>query len=91
MWLSVTPQKLTQCGLNAELTNDLSTSYSVTKGKKNGAHTAAPEAVFVSMVDNLDAKMGMVQRVLRNSPEGEVFSEFLPGLQTRILLTPPQK
>jgi 3'-5' exoribonuclease len=43
------------------------------------------------MIDNLDAKMGMVQRVLRNTPEGEEFSEYLPGLQTRVLLTPPDK
>jgi 3'-5' exoribonuclease len=52
---------------------------------------ATPEAVFVSMVDNLDAKMGMVQRVLRNAPEGEPFSDYLVGLQTRVLLTPPEK
>jgi 3'-5' exoribonuclease len=43
------------------------------------------------MVDNLDAKMGMVQRVLRNAPAGEEFSEYLAGLQTRVLLTPPDK
>jgi 3'-5' exoribonuclease len=55
------------------------------------AMAATPEAVFVSMVDNLDAKMGMVQRVLRNAPEGDTFSDFLPGLQTRVLLTQPDK
>jgi 3'-5' exoribonuclease len=43
------------------------------------------------MIDNLDAKMGMVQRVLRNTPENEQFSEFLPGLQTRILISKPIK
>ena len=52
---------------------------------------ATPEAVFVSMIDNLDAKMGMVQRVLRNANEGDEFSERLMGLQTRVLLTPPDK
>jgi 3'-5' exoribonuclease len=41
---------------------------------------ATPEAVFVSMVDNLDAKMGMVQYALRTTPESEPFSEFIPGL-----------
>ncbi|MDR2983197.1 MAG: HD domain-containing protein [Puniceicoccales bacterium] len=50
---------------------------------------ATPEAVFVSMIDNLDAKMGMVQRVLRNAVPGEEFSEYLPGLKAPILLTPP--
>lgn len=51
-------------------------------------YAATPEAVFVSMIDNLDAKMGMVQRTLRQaSPEGE-FSERLPGLNT-VLLTKP--
>jgi 3'-5' exoribonuclease len=52
---------------------------------------ATPEAVFVSMIDNLDAKMAMVQRVLRNASEGEEFSERLLGLQTRVLLTPQHK
>ncbi len=55
------------------------------------AMAATPEAVFVSMIDNLDAKMGMVQRVLRNANEGDTFSEKLLGLQTRLLLTPPDK
>ena len=52
---------------------------------------ATPEAVFVSMIDNLDAKMGMVQRALRNTPEGEPFSEYLGGLQTSLLVQAPQK
>ena len=51
---------------------------------------ATPEAVFVSMVDNLDAKMGMVQRALRNAGEADEFSEFLPGLKAPVLLRPPQ-
>lgn len=52
---------------------------------------ATPEAVFVSMVDNLDAKMGMVQRTLRNTAEGESFSEYLGGLQASLLVEPPSK
>jgi 3'-5' exoribonuclease len=51
---------------------------------------ATPEAVFVSLVDNLDAKLGMVQRALRQaSPEGEPFSERLPGLNSVLLTRPP--
>jgi len=50
---------------------------------------ATPEAVLVSMIDNLDAKLGMVQRVLRNAAPGDEFSEFLPGLGAAVLLTPP--
>ncbi len=51
---------------------------------------ATPEAVFVSMVDNLDAKMGMVQRALRNAGEADEFSEYLPGLKSPVLVRPPQ-
>ncbi len=49
-------------------------------------YAATPEAVFVSMVDNLDAKMGMVQRALRQAGEIEDFSERLPGLSSPLLL-----
>ena len=56
-------------------------------------YAATPEAVFVSMIDNLDARMGMVQRALRQAGEGEEFSERLPGLSsprlTRPLPAPP--
>ena len=52
------------------------------------AWAATPEAVFVSMIDNLDARMGMVQRALRTTPEGETFSERLMGLQTTLLTAP---
>lgn len=52
---------------------------------------ATPEAVFVSMVDNLDAKMGMVQEALRQALPDQEFSEFLPGLGTQLLLLPPEK
>lgn len=51
-------------------------------------YAATPEAVFVSMIDNLDARMGMVQRALRVTPEAEAFSERLPGLNTALLTTP---
>ena len=49
-------------------------------------YAATPEAVFVSMIDNLDAKMGMVQRALRQANEHDEFSERLPGLSS-VLLT----
>ncbi len=56
-------------------------------------YAATPEAVFVSMIDNLDAKMGMVQRALRQASGNEEFSERLPGLNTALLTrrlpTPP--
>jgi 3'-5' exoribonuclease len=51
-------------------------------------YAATPEAVFVSMIDNLDAKMGMVQRTLRQASGNDDFSERLPGLST-VLLTRP--
>ena len=40
------------------------------------------------MVDNLDARLGMVQRALRQAPENEPFSERLNGLNGPLLLTP---
>jgi 3'-5' exoribonuclease len=49
-------------------------------------YAATPEAVFVSMIDNLDAKMGMVQRAVRQSVNGDDFSERLPGLNTQLLV-----
>lgn len=48
-------------------------------------YAATPEAVFVSMIDNLDARMGMVQRALRQTPEQDDFSERLPGLSSQLL------
>jgi len=53
------------------------------------AMAATPEAVFVSMVDNLDAKMGMVQRSLRQTSETEEFSEYMPGLKSPVFTPPP--
>jgi 3'-5' exoribonuclease len=52
-------------------------------------YAATPEAVFVSMIDNLDAKMGMVQRALRQADKDEEFSERLPGLSSPLLTKPP--
>lgn len=54
-------------------------------------YASTPEAVFVSMVDNLDAKMGMVQRALRQTDEADEFSERLPGLNASLLVTRPDK
>jgi 3'-5' exoribonuclease len=48
-------------------------------------YAATPEAVFVSMIDNLDAKMGMVQRALRQAGVSDEFSERLPGLSSQLL------
>lgn len=53
------------------------------------AMAATPEAVFVSMVDNLDAKMGIIQHALRTLPEGAEFSDFMGGLQAQVLGTLP--
>ncbi len=52
---------------------------------------ATPEAVFVAKVDDLDAKMGMVQRLLRHAGEtpAEEFSEKHFGLNSQLLLTKP--
>jgi len=52
-------------------------------------YAATPEAVFVSMVDNLDARMGMVQRALRQTPADDEFSERLPGLNSALLVRRP--
>jgi 3'-5' exoribonuclease len=55
------------------------------------AMAATPEAVFVSMIDNLDARMGMVQQALRQAVEGQEFSERLPGLEAPLLTKPLDK
>lgn len=52
---------------------------------------ATPEAVFVAKVDDLDAKMGMVQRLLRQAADGDEFSERHLGLNAQLLLSKPQK
>jgi 3'-5' exoribonuclease len=51
---------------------------------------ATPEAVFVSKVDELDAKMGMVQRALRTASEGEEFTERVLGLDMPLFVKRPQ-
>ncbi len=53
------------------------------------AMAATPEAVFVSMIDNLDARMGMVRQALRETPDSEEFSDYIPGLKAPLLITPP--
>lgn len=83
-----------QCHLNPDLTERLEHIILSHQGELAwgaAAMAATPEAVFVSMIDNLDAKMGMVQRALRNANKADEFSEKLMGLQTRLLLTPPDK
>jgi 3'-5' exoribonuclease len=52
---------------------------------------ATPEAVFVAKIDDLDAKLGMVQRLLRQAGENDEFSDKHPGLNAQLLLTKPQK
>jgi 3'-5' exoribonuclease len=47
---------------------------------------ATPEAVFVSKIDELDAKMGMVQRALRNAQDGDEFTERILGLDMPLLV-----
>jgi 3'-5' exoribonuclease len=47
---------------------------------------STPEAIFVSLIDNLDAKMGMVTHLLTSTPESQVFSERFPGLETQMLV-----
>lgn len=50
---------------------------------------ATPEAVFVSMIDNLDSRMGMVQRLLRQATDTAEFSDRHPGLGSQLLLRKP--
>jgi len=52
---------------------------------------STPEAVFVSKIDDLDAKMGMVQRLLRQAGEDDQFSDRHLGLNAQLLLTKPEK
>ncbi|MDR0590435.1 MAG: HD domain-containing protein [Puniceicoccales bacterium] len=47
---------------------------------------ATPEAIFVALVDNLDAKMGMVSQLLLSTPATQVFSERFPGLESQMLV-----
>ena len=83
-----------QSKLNADLTERLEHIILSHQGEKAwgaAAMAATPEAVFVSMIDNLDAKMGIVQYALRSTPESDEFSDYSMGLQTRVLVTRPDK
>ena len=83
-----------QSKLNSDLTERLEHIILSHQGEKAwgaAAMAATPEAVFVSMIDNLDAKMGIVQQALRNTPQSDEFSDYLPGLQTRLLITKTDK
>ena len=78
-----------QCKLDANLLERLEHIILSHQGELEwgaAVMAATPEAVFVSMVDNLDAKMGMVQQVLRQASEGDIFSERLPGLKSNVLV-----
>lgn len=48
-------------------------------------YAATPEAVLVSLADNLDARMAMVHQQLKKAPKEQVFSDFIAGLQSRLL------
>ncbi len=52
---------------------------------------ATPEAVLVAKIDDLDAKMGMVQKLLRQAGESDEFSDKHLGLNAQLLLKKPQK
>lgn len=83
-----------QSKLNADLTERLEHIILSHQGEKAwgaAAMAATPEAVFVSMIDNLDARMGIVQHALRSTPATDEFSDYSAGLQTRVLVTPPDK
>ena len=83
-----------QSKLNSDLTERLEHIILSHQGEKAwgaAAMAATPEAVFVSMIDNLDAKMGIVQHALRSTPQSDEFSKYSMGLQTRVLVTPPNK
>jgi 3'-5' exoribonuclease len=43
---------------------------------------ASPEGVFVALVDNLDAKMAMVEKALDCTASTSAFSEKVPGLES---------
>lgn len=48
-------------------------------------YPATPEAILVSLADNLDARMAMVHQQLKKSSNEQIFSEFIVGLQSRLL------
>lgn len=90
----ITREAALKSNLNEDLTERLEHIILSHQGElEYGAavKAATPEAVFVSMIDNLDAQMGMVQRTLRNNSIENNFSERLKGLGASLLLTPPKK
>lgn len=48
---------------------------------------STPEGVFVSLLDNLDARMNMVERALDTTPANQKFSEKIAGLDNVRVLT----
>ncbi|NBD39056.1 MAG: HD domain-containing protein [Verrucomicrobia bacterium] len=77
------------CGLEEDLVERLEHIILSHQGELEwgaAVKAATAEAVFVSMIDNLDAKMGMVQYALRSTPEGQEFSDFVPGLGAPVLV-----
>ncbi len=84
----VVRQAAQHCGVEASLLERLEHVILSHQGELEwGAAilAATPEAVFVSLCDNLDAKMGMVEQALRCTPEAQVFSDYLPGLRNVVL------
>ena len=51
-------------------------------------YAATPEAVLVSLADNLDARMAMVHQQLKKAPESQIFSDFVAGLNTALMTQP---
>ena len=45
---------------------------------------ATPEAILVGLADNADARMAMVHQQLKKALPGQVFSERVAGLETRV-------
>lgn len=45
---------------------------------------ATPEAILVSLADNVDARMGMVHQELKKAIPSQIFSDFIPGLDTKL-------
>lgn len=90
-------QKVRKAALISKLSTDLTERLEHIVLSHQGAlewgaavMAATPEAVFVSMVDNLDARMGMVQQAMRRRSEGDEFSDYMPGLQSPLLVADPQ-
>ncbi len=51
-------------------------------------YPSTPEAVLVGLADNLDAKMAMVHHQLKKAVNTQPFSDFVAGLDTKILTQP---